>query len=421
MNKFKDKKILVLGGNAMSSDIVKTAQEMGLYVIVTDWNDSVKSPAKIIADEAWNLSLSDVDAIVDKIKENGIDGVVTGFTDSYLDYYRRICEKSGLPCYGREHQFLIGTDKMLFKDACRRAGVGVIPGGNAYSLEEAKAIAKNVGFPMIIKPVDNSGSRGVIKCEKAEDLESAYNFAVSYSPSQNVICEKYMDCENITGCYQLNDGHAKLAIIRDRHIYDAGNGSYITAGSLIPSKYIQRFMHEVDGPFKKMLHDEGFKNGAISFQGFVDQDGFYMCEVCYRMSGGRNYVLTDHVNGTNSLKLLIEFAVNGKLTDYDLDKENPSFAKPCAMAHIIGDADKTISLISGIEEVSQRNNVINLAFKLNEGDKIGAAGTTAQVIGTIWLTSDSLAKMKEELDEILGILKIQDETGNSLVKYCKFC
>ena len=67
----KGKKLLILGSNALTCDIVKTARELGIYTIVTDWNPIEKAPAKQIADEYWNNSLLDYDILVQKIKEFG--------------------------------------------------------------------------------------------------------------------------------------------------------------------------------------------------------------------------------------------------------------------------------------------------------------------------------------------------------------
>lgn len=81
------KRLLVLGGSRISCQIVRKAQEMGIYVMVTDWYPVEKSPAKQIADKAFTVSTADVDAIVKLIRDEKVDGVITGFTDSVLPYY----------------------------------------------------------------------------------------------------------------------------------------------------------------------------------------------------------------------------------------------------------------------------------------------------------------------------------------------
>jgi len=87
VNDLKGMKLLVLGGPALAKEIVVAARRLGVYVIVTDWYSPERSPAKKIADKALMISTADVDAIVQLVKSEKIDGVLTGFTDSTLKYY----------------------------------------------------------------------------------------------------------------------------------------------------------------------------------------------------------------------------------------------------------------------------------------------------------------------------------------------
>ena len=170
----KGKKLLVLGSTELIGEIVKKAKTMGVYTIVTDSRPYEKAPAKQVSDEYYNIDFSDFPAIKKLISDNSIDGVLTGFTDSYMPYYLRVCEESGLPCYGNRRQIEIATEKAIFKQACIDAGVPVIPGIAAKTIDEALAFGRQIGYPIMLKPVDNSGSRGVIKCEAESALSAAF-------------------------------------------------------------------------------------------------------------------------------------------------------------------------------------------------------------------------------------------------------
>ena len=84
INDLRGKRLLILGGMRFSCEIVKTAQSLGIYTLVADYNKIEDSPAKQIADEAVDLSVIDVDAVVSYIKNNDIDGVFVGFNDMLL-------------------------------------------------------------------------------------------------------------------------------------------------------------------------------------------------------------------------------------------------------------------------------------------------------------------------------------------------
>ena len=116
----EQKKLLILGGVQAACDIVRKAQEMGIYTIVTDWYEENRSPAKKIADKSYMISIADIDEILKMIKEENISGIITGFTDSYLEYYYKICKAANLPCYGTLEQFEICTNKDKFKKICQK-------------------------------------------------------------------------------------------------------------------------------------------------------------------------------------------------------------------------------------------------------------------------------------------------------------
>ena len=153
MNKYnlKGKRLLILGGMRISCEIVRTARRMGVYTLVADYNTIENSPGKQIADEAVDLSVIDVDAVVNYVKNNNIDGVFVGFNDMLLPYYAEICEKAGLPCYGTKEQFDTLIAKDQYKALCRQFGVPTIP---EYSIDD-----ENIKYPVLVKPVDSSGSR----------------------------------------------------------------------------------------------------------------------------------------------------------------------------------------------------------------------------------------------------------------------
>lgn len=417
VNKYlQGKKLLIMGGGSDMVNVTKLAQSLGCRVFVTDYYDMLRSPAKLVADESAQISIADIDALVDYIHEKEIDGVLTGFTDSYIEYYLKVCQKAGLPYYGSEKAFGIATDKMLFKKACQESGVGVIPGTNAYDFETVVAFSEQNGYPLIIKPTDNSGSRGVIKCERAEDLRECYEYALSFSPSKNVIVEKFMDCDSIVSSYQLEGSTARLSAFCDRIPYVAKEGgSAITKEARYPSRYLNRYLAEQDASMKKLFADNGFSDGMVGVMGFVDDNGFYMCEMTYRPSGGHHYTLINDQTGIDGLKLLIEFAVTGKTDSYDPTKENPVFRDCCAMIHIVGDPGKTIASFSGMEEIRNLPYVMEVSQGLRPGMIIGKDGTTAQTLISIWLKASDWDEYNLRVNEIKAMLSVLDSEGNSLV------
>ncbi len=412
----RNKRLLVLGSTELISVIVKKAKAMGVYTIVTDNRPYENAPAKRIADKYYNISFSDIPEMVKLVKDEKIDGIMTGFTDSYMEYYLKICEEAGLPCYGGKKQFLIATDKAEFKKACIESGVSVIPGEMADDYEKVLCFCQKNGYPVMLKPVDNSGSRGVVKCESEDRLEEAFSYAMSFSSVKEVIVEKYMDCENIAVSYFACDGEIKLSTTDDRMIYKSEEtGSSVSSYSEYPSVYTERYKKDMNEKVINMLKSNGFREGLISLQTFVDKDDFYMCEMCYRLSGGQHYLLVEDQYGIDQLALQIEFALTGSCKgDWDMEKEDPCFEDRYAMLRIIGVPDKKIYRLEGFSDILADDNVIKCNMTKHAGDVIGKDGTTAQVLGSILYKFSKDCDKQAAADEIFSRLKIEDEDGNSI-------
>lgn len=412
----KGKKLLILGGGSDMVAVTKLAQSMGCTVYVMDYYDTLRSPAKLVADQYSDISIADYDLVVGYIKANGIDGVITGYTDSYLEHYLNICELAGLPHYGSTKSLGIATDKMLFKQACIESGISVIPGTNAYDFKTVFSFAEKNGYPLMLKPADNSGSRGVIKCECADDLKCCYEYALSFSRSENVIVERYMDCDSIGVVYQFAGRKAKLVAVCDRDVYMAeSNGSAIVSGTRYPSKYLHRYINEVNDSMIAFFERNDFSDGMVSPMAFVDDKGFYMCEMCYRPSGGHHFTLINDQNGVNGLALLIEFAVTGRTESYDSEKEDPYFNDYLGMLHILGRANRKIAAIKGVDIITKLPYVLEVCSELRVGQTTGKDGTTAQTLLSVWLKGKDLKEYTERVDYIKSVFEVHDEEGNMIV------
>ena len=171
------KKLLIIGGPQMACNIVEKAHEMGLYVIVTD--QFPENPAKKIADESFMVSTYDVKGLVELAKKQKVDGIITGYLDSVLPYYQKVCDILNLPCYATEEQIKIATNKDLFKKMCKEYNVPIVPQYNINEkLDNIDSI--NIEYPVIVKPVDSSASRGIRVCYSKGELIGACKNAINF-------------------------------------------------------------------------------------------------------------------------------------------------------------------------------------------------------------------------------------------------
>ena len=405
------KKLLILGGSATSIDIVDAARALGVYTIVTDWYDTKRSPAKLIADEFWNEEIFKPERIAQLIKEHHVDGVITGFTDSYLLQYHRICELSGLPCYATKEVFETTMDKSKFKQLCRDYDVPVIP---EYDLAtfEPNTISEN--HKIIIKPVDNSGSRGVILCEKPEDYQHCLEFALSFSEKKQVVIEKYMEMDSISASYTIQDGVVSLSTLNDRYVHRAKGAAAVTCAGIYPSRYYDSYTEKVDGKMKNIYQKAGLKNGVVAVQFFTDGKEYFVMEMGHRLSGGQHYTYTKQENGISVLEQLIHFAITGRMAEYSIaEKDNAMFKHTYCHLFILGKQAR-IARFEGLDYLKNLPEVIHLIQMKNVGDMIGADGTSAQKVVSLHLKLQSREDLERIIKGIEREVHFYDEGGNDL-------
>lgn len=411
-NGIEGKKLLILGGNVLSSDIVKAARSMGVYTIVTDWNTPEQSPAKLIADEYWSISLTDYEKLSEMIINEHVDGVITGFTDSYLLPYQHLCELNELPCYATKAQFEQTLDKATFKQLCRNNDVDVVPEYQVATFDKMLISPTN---KIIIKPVDNSGSRGICLCANPSDFDTMLEYALSYSQKKEVVLERYMECDDVSFEYKIQDGDVMLSSICDRYIHKTVNAGSVTSKLIYPSRYTEKYLKETDGKVCQMFRRMGLENGVLFMQAFAENGHFYFYEMGYRLSGGRHYLFTENQNGTNAAKELVHFALTGVMANYKLSESvSPKFKDICCQLSILCKSDK-IFKISGKDAIQRLPEVIDSTFYYNEGDTIGKEGTTAQIFSRMHIVAKNEKILNRVIRDIKLSLSVTNELGEDIV------
>ena len=404
----KGKRLLILGGMRFSCEIVNKAMEMGIYTLVADYNRIEDSPGKQIADEAVDISVIDVDAVASYVKNNSIDGVIVGFNDMLLPYYADICEKCGLPCYGTKEQFetLIAKDK--YKALCRQFDVPTIP---EYDIDD-----ENIQYPVLVKPVDNSGSRGITICHNRQELERAVEYGKKSSKIGKVIIERYMDGREVTVFWTFQDGNYYLSALGNRHVkHNQGDDVIpLPVGYTFPSVFLPKYREEVEENCKRMFRHLGLKNGMMFMQCKVEDGRCYVYDLGYRLTGSLEYKILERVCGYNPLEMMIRFALTGSMGEESIaEKAIPEFETPAFNVSCLC-APGTIEEITGIEEVKRMPEVKSVVVAHAPGETITEqmrgllAQITVRVLGSVPAKKDLLPTM-QHIDDTIHIIGTNGE------------
>ena len=406
--KFLGKRLLIMGGMQISCEIVRKAQSMGIFTIVADYYPVEKSPAKVIADKAIEVSVTDVDAVVKVIEEEAVDGVIVGFNDMLLPFYAEICEKTGLPCYGTKEQFETLIAKDQYKALCRQFGVPTIP---EYDINDI-----DIKYPVLVKPVDSSGSRGITICHNYEELTVAVETGCNASKTGKVLIERYMDGREVTVFWTFQDGNYYLSALGNRHVKHNQGMDVIPlpVGYTFPSVYLPKYRKEVEENCKAMFRHLGIKDGMMFMQCKVEDGTCYVYDLGFRLTGSLEYKILERVCGYNPLEMMIRFALTGKMGEESIaEKAIPEFKTPAFNVSCLC-APGTIKASTGVDDVKQMTEVEDAVLAHVPGETITEqmrgllAQITVRVLGSV-STEDDLLPTMQRIDNTIHIIGTNGE------------
>lgn len=413
----KGKKLLILGGMKISCEIVKKAKEMGAYVVVTDYNEPEKSPAKLIADESFMVSTTDIDEVVKLIQREKIDGVLTGFVDLLLPYYAEICEKSGLPCYATKDQFITFIDKNKYKALLKEYDV---PTPKDYIIENILQVEElNIEYPVIVKPSDSSGARGVQICYTQLQLEEAYHKAIKFSPSKSVMVEEFVQGEEATVFWIIQDGEPYFVALGNRHV-EKNQGKDVIAlpvGYTYPSKYTSKYMEDIAPNVKKMLKSANIKNGMLFMQCVISNGIPKVYDLGLRLTGSLEYYMLEKLCGFNPMEMLIQFALTGSMGDSIKDKVDPYLDRKYGWNISFLMKPGKIESTEGIDTVRSMTDVLAAVVAHDVGEEIleTEKGLLKQICCRVLGASETIENMEETIKEAEKAYKVLDHEGKSLL------
>lgn len=413
MENLKGKRLLILAGADVHVKVVKAAKELGIYTIVTDYLALEDSPAKQIADERWDLSITDVDAIVEKCKEKRVDGVLAFCIDPAQIPYQQICEKLNVPCYGTKEQFEIMTDKRLFKDYCVSCGVGIIP---EYTVDDVNQ--GTVKYPVLVKPTISRGSRGQTICNCKEDVSVAIAIARAESKDGEVLIERYMQgVQDMAFAYMVVGGEPYLLKIGDRYLGSPkDNLDRQQMATVIPSMHTKEYLIKSAPRVKAMIKKMGIIFGAVFFQGFYEDGQEYMYDPGLRFPGSDFDLVLKQATGFNSMKAFVEFSLTGNVHScYGDIKTAYRYGGGHCLILSLSAREGTIHTLEGIDKVAKHPFVFSAYARHKVGDIIENRGDVTQRVAEFCAFIPKNASIEEFANYVYRTVQVKDENDADMI------
>lgn len=415
MSEIPEVKILVLGSNPETSEIVRVANLEGYKTFVV--NPVKNSPAKKIASVSYDADPRNQDEIDEIIFREEINAVVLGVSDPLLPYYQKICERHNFPCYANEESVRILSSKSEFASYCQLFGINPIPNVNPneiFSPSNESSI-----FPVVVKPIDSGAAVGISLCKNREEFKDGIELALEKSIAKKFIVEKYMDCDDLFAYYTILKGKVHLTMLADRHkSIKTGTLNSVCLYANYPSRHLNSFLESENSKLVKMIESLQIYVGVLGLQIFYDGINFYAYDPGFRVQGEGPHFYLKGIHQYDQIKMLIEYAIEGKISSNSPEFTNdPALGEYVARTIWILGRPGVVSEIIGLDEINEKPNVIKILNRFLPGDHLSEdmIGTERQVLMRIY----TVAKSQFELDEInryiSETIQVIDHKGMSLV------
>lgn len=413
-NDLRGKKLLYLGGIPRARYVVNRARELGIYVIVADFDPN--SSAKKVADEGVLINAIDVDALEKFGREQKIDGVMTGYVDMLMGVCYELSKRLGIPYFYTDEMLRAATDKEFFKELSNKYSVPV-PQTYHVNKDNLKESASRLNYPVFMKPLDGSGSRGASVCNHIEDFEKQYNYALSFSKKGIVTVEDFLQGTEFILDYLLIDGEPYLASFADRYTTES-RGAAINHPNLMvfPSKYLKKYNEEVNPKVVNMFKKSGFNNGVIFLQGYSNEKSITFYETGCRLGGTWPYI-DEYFHKVNPLDMLFHQAITGKMLPKGVNPNiSANFKGNAAVIYFVSlEPEGEIAKIKGIAELNHLPYVVSLMQYYYEGDHFKLNTLTDVLFLAVHLVADDFEQLKERVNNIYSMVDYLDKDGKSLL------
>lgn len=398
------KKILMLGGSMQQIPAIKRAKEMGFYVITCDYLPD--NPGHKFADEFYNVSTTDKEAVCELAQKLNIDGIVAYASDPAAPTAAYVSEIMGIP--GNPYNSVkILTEKDLFRQFLAENGF-TVPKAKGYTkYEDAKNDIDIFRFPVMVKPVDSSGSKGVVKIYDSSELEAAVDEALSYSRAKRFVVEEFIEKKGyqVSGDGFSVDGKLVFTSYGNELYSGKGTREYVALGEFWPSLLTKEQKQKVDSELQKLITALGMKTSAYNIEVILDKDdNVYILELGPRNGGSYIPQLIEYATGVNLIDYTIKASVGMDCSDLKMAETKGYWSNYMILSTKSGSFKEL-----WFGEDFKKTNLLDVYCTHNVGDKVSAYQNTTHSLGTILFKADSLEEITEITNNIEKYYRVEVE------------
>ena len=315
------KRLLLLGGSRYALPVIEAAHNLGYYVITCDYlPDNI---AHKYSDEYCNVSIIDKEAVLEAAKKLNIDGIMSFACDPGVATAAYVAEKMGLPHSGSYESVSILQNKGRFRQFLTENGFNVPMAKGYTSVEEALDEVGLFNWPIIVKPTDSAGSKGVTRVDNPEDLEKSIQHALSFSHSNEFIIEDFLEKKghsSDTDSFSV-DGKLKFVSFSAQRFDENCENPYTPSAYSWPSTISQKHQDELTDEIQRLLSLLNMKTSIYNIEVRECTDGkAYIMECSPRGGGNRLAEMLRYATGVDLITNAVRAAVGEPVIDVPLSQ-----------------------------------------------------------------------------------------------------
>ena len=387
---------MLLGGLRYLLPVIEAAHEQGYYVITADYLPN--NMAHKYSDEYVNVSIVDKEAVLRVAKEHQIDGIISFAVDPGVVAAAYVQEQMHLPQMGPFASVVILQNKDLFRKFLTENGFNV-PAAKGYASKQEALNDKAwiPSFPMIVKPTDSAGSKGVTRIDNIEEYEAALDEAFDKSISGHIIVEEFIEkygCSSDTDSFLL-DGKLRFVSFNAQRFDENAANPYTPAAYSWPSTFTPEQEAYLTSELQRLLSLLKMNTSVFNIETRIGTNGKpYIMECTPRGGGNRLSEMLRYATGVDMITAQVRAAVGDSVEGIEQKPYNGNWAE------VILHADKDGIYENLIVDEHFRDNMVDTDLWVKKGDHVSGFNGANDAIGTLKMRFDEENVMLDFINNV---------------------
>lgn len=400
-------KALVLAGGFPQIALIKELKSRGICVLLADYN---KEPvAKPYADQFFQISTLDIEAVTKVAKREQVDFLITACTDQALLTVAKVSEILNLPCYIDYQTALNVTNKSYMKKMF--ADHGISTARHVVMAELDPAAVADMEYPLIVKPVDCNSSKGVKKVWNLKELQTAFAEAVRLSRTDTALVETFVEGPELTVDVYVENGIAHVLSLSNNDKI-AEEDKFVIFRTRYPAVSSDVIMGAVQKTAQQIVDAFGLKNCPMLIQMITDGKRVYVLEFSARTGGGVKYLLVKRVSGFDVIRAVVDLTL-GLLPHVEYSAPENNYIANEFIYCKPGRFDR----LEGFEALKAQGILSDYYLFKWRGAEFHSIDSSGDRVAGFTIQADTLEELQRKHNIAVRDLRVLDDQGKDMMRH----